>query len=111
MPMQARMRRRGYTRLSRKLQANFPKEAVEAAGLRPGDELRAEVVGHRDAGGCRSDPDARPPVARGGFAHSAPGALTGETPPRDSRPRRLLTYADRIWRGHRRPVGGWMSMA
>jgi len=43
--MPARMRRRGYTRLSRKLQANFPKEAVEAAGLRPGDELRAEVVG------------------------------------------------------------------
>jgi bifunctional DNA-binding transcriptional regulator/antitoxin component of YhaV-PrlF toxin-antitoxin module len=39
------MRRRGYTRLSRKLQANFPKEAVEAAGLRPGDELRAEAVG------------------------------------------------------------------
>jgi len=25
--------------------ANFPKEAVEAAGLRPGDELRAEAVG------------------------------------------------------------------
>jgi bifunctional DNA-binding transcriptional regulator/antitoxin component of YhaV-PrlF toxin-antitoxin module len=45
MPTRARMRRRGYTRLSRKLQANFPKEAVEAAGLRPGDELRAEVVG------------------------------------------------------------------
>jgi bifunctional DNA-binding transcriptional regulator/antitoxin component of YhaV-PrlF toxin-antitoxin module len=45
MPMQARMQRRGYTRLSRKLQANFPKEAVEAAGLRPGDELRAEAVG------------------------------------------------------------------
>ena len=43
--MPARMRRRGYTRLSRKLQANFPKEAVEAAGLRPGDELRAEAVG------------------------------------------------------------------
>ncbi len=39
------MRRRGYTRLSRKLQANFPKEAVEAAGLRPGDELRAEATG------------------------------------------------------------------
>jgi bifunctional DNA-binding transcriptional regulator/antitoxin component of YhaV-PrlF toxin-antitoxin module len=39
------MRRKGYTRLSRKLQANFPKEAVEAAGLRPGDELRAEVIG------------------------------------------------------------------
>jgi bifunctional DNA-binding transcriptional regulator/antitoxin component of YhaV-PrlF toxin-antitoxin module len=38
-------RRRGYTRLSSKLQANFPKEAVEAAGLRPGDELRAEVMG------------------------------------------------------------------
>ena len=45
MAMPARMRRRGYTRLSRKLQANFPKEAVEAAGLRPGDELRAEAVG------------------------------------------------------------------
>jgi bifunctional DNA-binding transcriptional regulator/antitoxin component of YhaV-PrlF toxin-antitoxin module len=41
----ARVRRRGYTRLSRKLQANFPKEAVEAAGLQPGDELRAEVIG------------------------------------------------------------------
>jgi hypothetical protein len=29
------MRRRGYTRLSRKLRANVPKEAVEAAGQRP----------------------------------------------------------------------------
>ncbi|MGH7912694.1 MAG: hypothetical protein ACREOV_13310 [Candidatus Dormibacteraceae bacterium] len=38
-------RRRGYTRLSRKLQANFPKETVEAAGLRPGDQLRAEAIG------------------------------------------------------------------
>ena len=45
MPTPARTRRRGYTRLSRKLQANFPKVAVEAAGLRPGDELRAEAVG------------------------------------------------------------------
>ena len=45
MTLRARTRRRGYTRLSRKLQANFPKEAVEAAGLRPGDELRAEAVG------------------------------------------------------------------
>lgn len=45
MELPARIRRRGYTRLSRKLQANFPKEAVKAAGLRPGDELRAEAVG------------------------------------------------------------------
>jgi hypothetical protein len=31
--------------MSRKLQANFPKEAVERAGLRPGEELRAEAIG------------------------------------------------------------------
>lgn len=45
MAMPARNGQRGYTRLSPKLQANFPKQSVEAAGLHPGDELRAEAVG------------------------------------------------------------------
>lgn len=34
-----------FTHLSRKLQASFPKEAVEAPGLRPANDLRAEAVG------------------------------------------------------------------
>jgi hypothetical protein len=38
----ARIRRRGYTRLSRKLQANFPKGGCRSGGLPPRDELRAE---------------------------------------------------------------------
>lgn len=38
-------RRRGYTRLSSKNQATIPAEVVEAASLRPGDELKVEADG------------------------------------------------------------------
>lgn len=40
-----RRRRRGYTRISRKNQATIPADALAAAGLRPGDELRIEALG------------------------------------------------------------------
>lgn len=38
-------RRRGFTRLSSKNQATIPTEIVEAANLRPGDELKVEADG------------------------------------------------------------------
>jgi bifunctional DNA-binding transcriptional regulator/antitoxin component of YhaV-PrlF toxin-antitoxin module len=43
--LEVRKRRRGFTRLSRKLQLNVPKAAAEAAGLDVGDELKVEAVG------------------------------------------------------------------
>jgi bifunctional DNA-binding transcriptional regulator/antitoxin component of YhaV-PrlF toxin-antitoxin module len=64
-------RRRGYTRVSAKNQVTLPLEALQLAGIRAGDTLRAEVRGPgevvltRDAG----------PLTR--FA----GALTGVYPP------------------------------
>jgi AbrB family looped-hinge helix DNA binding protein len=38
-------RRRGHTRISEKNQATIPVDALERAGLKPGDELRIEAVG------------------------------------------------------------------
>ncbi len=38
-------RRRGYTRISPKNQATIPAEALAAAGLKPGDELKVEAPG------------------------------------------------------------------
>jgi AbrB family looped-hinge helix DNA binding protein len=38
-------RRRGRTRISRKNQITIPVEALRKAGLRPGDEVRAEADG------------------------------------------------------------------
>jgi bifunctional DNA-binding transcriptional regulator/antitoxin component of YhaV-PrlF toxin-antitoxin module len=40
-----RTRKPGFTRLSRKNQATIPVAVLAAAGIRPGDELRVEVVG------------------------------------------------------------------
>lgn len=39
------MRRRGYTRVSRKHQVTLPVDALQRAGIRAGDVLRAEVRG------------------------------------------------------------------
>jgi len=38
-------RRRGYTRISAKNQATIPADALRAAGLAPGDELRVAAAG------------------------------------------------------------------
>jgi bifunctional DNA-binding transcriptional regulator/antitoxin component of YhaV-PrlF toxin-antitoxin module len=71
MVIQVKHRRRGYTRVSAKNQVTLPLEAMQLAGIRAGDTLRAEVRGPgevvltRDAG----------PLTR--FA----GALTGVYPP------------------------------
>ncbi|SRR6266511_2857467 len=40
-----RTRRPGFTRLSRKNQATIPVAVLAEAGIRPGDELRVEVLG------------------------------------------------------------------
>jgi AbrB family looped-hinge helix DNA binding protein len=40
-----RKRRRGFTRVTSKYQATIPQAAAEAAGIRPGDELRVEAAG------------------------------------------------------------------
>lgn len=40
-------RRRGYTRVSAKHQVTLPVDALELAGIRTGDTLRAEVRGPR----------------------------------------------------------------
>jgi bifunctional DNA-binding transcriptional regulator/antitoxin component of YhaV-PrlF toxin-antitoxin module len=45
MAAEVRKRRRGYTRLSRKLQVNIPRAAMEAAGLGIGDELKVDAAG------------------------------------------------------------------
>ena len=48
-------RRRGFTRLSSKNQATIPAEVVEAASLRPGDELKVEADGPGRVTLCRTD--------------------------------------------------------
>lgn len=45
MPLRVRKRRRGYTRITSKYQATIPQATAEAAGIRPGDELRVEAAG------------------------------------------------------------------
>jgi bifunctional DNA-binding transcriptional regulator/antitoxin component of YhaV-PrlF toxin-antitoxin module len=40
-----RHRRRGFTRLSSKNQATIPVDALEQAGIQPGDELRVHAEG------------------------------------------------------------------
>lgn len=40
---EVRKRRRGYTRISPKLQITIPEESARAAGLAVGDELKVEV--------------------------------------------------------------------
>lgn len=42
---EVRRRRRGFTRLSSKNQATIPVDALEQAGIQPGDELRVHVEG------------------------------------------------------------------
>jgi bifunctional DNA-binding transcriptional regulator/antitoxin component of YhaV-PrlF toxin-antitoxin module len=64
-------RRRGYTRVSAKHQVTLPVEALQRAGIRTGDTLRAEVRGPGEVLLVR-DTD---PVAE--YA----GALTGVYPP------------------------------
>ena len=63
-------RRRGYTRVSGKHQVTIPQDALEEAGIRAGDRLRAEVRGPGEVALIRDDD----PVAR--FA----GALTDVYP-------------------------------
>lgn len=45
MPTRVKNRRRGYTRVSAKHQVTLPIAALELAGIRTGDTLRAEVRG------------------------------------------------------------------
>ncbi|MDQ3990965.1 MAG: AbrB/MazE/SpoVT family DNA-binding domain-containing protein [Actinomycetota bacterium] len=45
MPPEAKRYRKGFTRLSRKNQATLPVHVVDAAGLRPGDELQVRATG------------------------------------------------------------------
>jgi len=73
MVRRVKQRRRGYTRVSAKNQVTLPIEALQLAGIRVGDTLRAEVRGPgevvltRDVG----------PLTRFG------GALTGVYPAGD----------------------------
>jgi bifunctional DNA-binding transcriptional regulator/antitoxin component of YhaV-PrlF toxin-antitoxin module len=60
-------RRRGHTRVSSKHQVTLPVDALERAGIRPGDVLRAEVRGPGEVALIRDDD----PIER--FA----GGLTG----------------------------------
>ena len=66
-------RQRGYTRVSGKHQVTIPLDALERAGIRTGDRLRAEVRGPGEVVLIRDDD----PVAR--FA----GALTDVCPAGD----------------------------
>ncbi len=70
MVIRVKHRRRGYTRVSAKNQVTLPLEALQLAGIRAGDTLRAEVRGPGEVVLTR-DVD---PVTR--FA----GALTGVYP-------------------------------
>ena len=70
MAERVKHRRRGYTRVSAKHQVTLPVEALQRAGIRTGDTLRAEVRGPGEVLLVR-DTD---PVAQ--FA----GALTGVYP-------------------------------
>jgi bifunctional DNA-binding transcriptional regulator/antitoxin component of YhaV-PrlF toxin-antitoxin module len=45
MTERVKHRRRGYTRVSAKHQVTLPVDALEGAGIRTGDTLRAEVRG------------------------------------------------------------------
>jgi bifunctional DNA-binding transcriptional regulator/antitoxin component of YhaV-PrlF toxin-antitoxin module len=45
MAMEVKKRRRGRTRVSRKLQITVPKAALDEAGLDVGDELKVEARG------------------------------------------------------------------
>lgn len=45
MSARVKQRRRGYTRVSAKHQVTLPVDALERAGIRTGDTLRAEVRG------------------------------------------------------------------
>ena len=45
MTTRVKHRRRGYTRVSAKNQVTLPVEALQGAGIRSGDTLRAEVRG------------------------------------------------------------------
>ncbi len=45
MARRVKQRRRGYTRVSAKHQVTLPIEALQRAGIRTGDTLRAEVRG------------------------------------------------------------------
>ena len=45
MSARVKPRRRGYTRVSAKHQVTLPVEALQRAGIRTGDTLRAEVHG------------------------------------------------------------------
>ena len=45
MKPRVKQRRRGWTRVSAKNQVTLPVEALERAGIRTGDRLRAEVRG------------------------------------------------------------------
>jgi bifunctional DNA-binding transcriptional regulator/antitoxin component of YhaV-PrlF toxin-antitoxin module len=45
MAGRVKQRRRGYTRVSAKHQVTLPVEALERAGIRTGDTLRAEATG------------------------------------------------------------------
>ena len=45
MATRVKHRRRGYTRVSAKNQVTLPVEALQGAGIRSGDTLRAEVRG------------------------------------------------------------------
>jgi len=45
MGSRVKNRRRGYTRVSAKHQVTLPVDALERAGIRTGDRLRAEVRG------------------------------------------------------------------
>jgi bifunctional DNA-binding transcriptional regulator/antitoxin component of YhaV-PrlF toxin-antitoxin module len=67
MAEEVKHRRRGYTRVSAKHQVTLPVDALQRAGIRTGDTLRAEVHGPGEVLLVR-DTD---PVAQ--FA----GALTG----------------------------------
>ena len=71
MAGRVKQRRRGYTRVSAKHQVTLPVDALEQAGIRTGDILRAEVRSPGEVLLVR-DTD---PVAQ----HA--GALTGVYPP------------------------------
>ena len=42
---EVKKRRRGFTRISAKHQATIPVQALKAAGLKPGDEVRVVAAG------------------------------------------------------------------
>jgi len=74
-----RKRRRGFTRVTSRYQTTIPQAAADAAGIRPGDELRVEAAGDGRVIMTREDDpvDALAALGERLGIHYPPGYLEG----------------------------------